>query len=608
MDIFLIKEINRFRTITGLPVLNEQFSLIDDLIKSGVKRISAIDQVLNVLKLEGKELTDLEINNLCLELNNAKVLPTEVIEKIRKILINEKNVARAIANNNDNFLLQLKKSKGFTEDMVNPIVRSSKLSAEEVSNITKKALEVQMTITGSKLRLSFKNLDETFFNALAKLEDKPIHNVDEIFDAVDNFINNKLILETSDGMNPVTAQEIFNIFSNKIRNESKTKKILELYESKGMISNLPKRTNRVKFGDKVQTEWFNNPKKWIKNSTAEDFTQTQQLKSPYDAKDESFLTKQTDPVYLPKDSGNPKVTVNYMDFAEGATTATYTKVKESLPPNDVILSEIKKIIDKRLGWLRSPEYYKRRMSLTGESMEEVDEAIEKIRKYIDEDLTINFERDRSSTSSGTATQYGRNKTTNEIRSSSDKVILIQPHETNIEMFNTLDHELDHIMTAIIDGGASSTANKNLVTKFENILNLTHPIYDKFNFIKDTFDKLLLGKNFSRTSWTKYMNENSEKVARLNRLNNWFKNKYNISNQVPLTDDNMKDIIKEYVEEWVPNGPPKGLEDVKYLLDEYFAKNPIKKSFFKSSFKEELKNALNASFAIAALFSLYSTDN
>lgn len=606
MDNFLIKEINRFRSISGLPMINEQFSLIDDLIKSGVKRIPAIDQVLNVLKLEGKQLTDLEINNLCLQLNNSKVFSTDVVEKIRQILIKEKNIAYAIANSEDNYLLALRKSKSFSEDLVQPIKRAVDLSKDEVSTITKNTIEVQMSIVRSNISKSFKNLDETFFKALVKLEGQQIHNAEEIFDAVDNYINNKLTLEISNGMNPITAEEIFKIYSNKIRTDSKTKSILDLYKNKGMIANLPKRTNSVTYGSEVDTGWLNYSR-WKKNSISDDFTQTQQMKTPYDPKDESFLTKPTDPVYLPKDSGNPKVSVNYMDFVEGATTSTYKKVKEPLPPNDVLLSEIKKIIDKRLGWLRSPEYYKRRMSLTGESIEDIDIAIEKIRKYIDEDLTIKFERDPSSTSSGTATQYSRNKTTNEMVNS-EKEILIQPHETNIEMFNTLDHEIDHIMTAVTDGGASSIANKNLVTKFENILNLTHPIYDRFNFIKDTFDKLLLGKNFSRTSWTKYMNDNGEKIARLNRLNNWFKNKYNISDQVALTDDNMKDIIKEYTDDWVPNGPPKGLEDVKYLLDEYFSKNPIKKTFFKSSFKEELKNALNASFAIAALFSLYTTDN
>jgi hypothetical protein len=246
------------------------------------------------------------------------------------------------------------------------------------------------------------------------------------------------------------------------------------------------------------------------------------------------------------------------------------------------------------------------MKLTGESTEEIDVAVEKIRKYIDEDLIIKFERDPSRTAYGVASQEPRLYRTNEVLEGGRKEILIQPQETNIQMFNSLDHEIDHIMTAVIDGGASGKANKTLLDNYKGVLNLNHPVYNTFNWIKDVFEGIKGGEiKLKRNDWTKYLNDDAEKVARLNRLNNYFKNKYNLSDQTKLTDENMDSLWAEYIDEWIPNGAPEGLEDVKYLLDEYYTKNPIKRSFFESSLKKELKNALNLTFAISALITMNS---
>ena len=605
MDKKIINEINRFREISGLPLINEQLTLLDNLISGGVKRVQSFDDVIEALGYTSKNLSDEEITNISVNLYRNKILDYEASQVFENTLKSNMRLRSALSNRSTNFIEEIKKLSKPPENFINVVDNVVKISPQRRSELIQEVIEWQFKIPKSLIHTWFTDLDETFFKVLSKFDmnNLKLHSAEEFYDAVDHLINNKLILAQNDGMSKETANEIFNVFSKKMKTDSKTSKVIELFQSKGMVANLPKRTKSVKFGDEVNTDWM-QPKRWVANSNLNDLEQTQKLITPYETADKSYLNKPNDPVFLPKDSGNPKVTVKYMDFEVGATTSDFKSVKEKFPSNDVLISEIKKIIDRRLGWLRSPEYYSRRMKLTGESAEEIDIAIEKIRKYIDEDLIIKFERDPSRTAYGVASQEPRLYGSNEVLEGGTKEILIQPQETNIKMFNTLDHEIDHIITPTIDGGASGKANKNLLDNYKGVLNLNHPIYDKLNWIKDVFEGIKGGEiKLKRNNWTKYLNDEAEKVARLNRLNNYFKNKYNLSDQAKLTDENMDSLWTEYINEWRPNGAPEGLEDIKFLLDEFYDKNPIKRSFFESSLKNELKNALNVTFAISALITM-----
>lgn len=605
MDKKIINEINRFREISGLPLINEQLTLLDNLISNGVKRVQSFDDVIDVLGYQSKNLSDVEIANISGNLQRNGILDFESAKVFQDTLKSNMRLRSALSNRSTNFIEEIKNLSKPPENFIKVVDDVVKISPQRRSELIQEVIEWQFKIPKSNIDTWFKNMDDSFFRALSKFEMKnlKLHSTEEFYDVVDNFINNELILAKNSGISDEIANEIFNVFSKKMRTDSNTSKTILLFESKGMVANLPKRTNSVKFGNKVDTDWL-QPKRWVANSNFNDLEQTQKLITPYETADKSYLNKPNDPVFLPKDSGNPKVTVKYMDFEVGATTSDFKAVKEKFPSNEELLSEIKKIIDRRLGWLRSPEYYSRRMKLTGESTEEIDIAIEKIRKYIDEDLIIKFERDPSRTAYGVASQEPRLYRTNEVLEGGRKEILIQPQETNVQMFNTLDHEIDHIMTPFIDGGASGNANKTLLDNYKGVLNLNHPVYDRLNWIKDVFEGIKSGEiKLKRNNWTEYLNDDPEKVARLNRLNNYFKNKYNLSDQAKLTDENMDSLWAEYINEWRPNGAPEGLEDIKSLLDEFYDKNPIKRSFFESSLKNELKNALNVTFAIAALLSM-----
>jgi hypothetical protein len=606
MNKSLINEINRFRAMSGLPLINEQ-GVLDNLLSSGAKRVQTFDDVISLLNYQGKDLTDEQITNISGNLQRNGIIDYSTAKAFEDTLRSNIKLKNALTNQSANFIEEIKKLNNVPENFINLVDNAVKISPQRRTELAQEVILWQFKIPKSNINVWFNDLDTSFFNALSKLDgyNLTLHSADEFYDVVDSYINNKLILAQNNGMSKEMANEVFTIFSNKMKTDSNTSKVISLFRSKGAVSDLPKRTKSVKFGDDVNTGWF-HVKKWATNSNFNELDQTQTLKTPYETADKSYLNKPNDPTFLPKDSGTPKVSVKYMDFELGATTSDFKVVKDVFPPNDVLLSEIKKIIDRRLAWLRSPEYYSRRMKLTGESTEEIDVAVEKIRKYIDEDLIIKFERDPSRTAYGVASQEPRLYRTNEVLEGGRKEILIQPQETNIQMFNSLDHEIDHIMTAVIDGGASGKANKTLLDNYKGVLNLNHPVYNTFNWIKDVFEGIKGGEiKLKRNDWTKYLNDDAEKVARLNRLNNYFKNKYNLSDQTKLTDENMDSLWAEYIDEWIPNGAPEGLEDIKFLLDEFYDKNPIKRSFFESSLKKELKNALNVTFAISALITMNS---
>jgi len=308
-------------------------------------------------------------------------------------------------------------------------------------------------------------------------------------------------------------------------------------------------------------------------------------------------------------SGYKQIEISPDDFKVGALRVG-GKVEETMTEEQLV-KLVDEVIQKRFKWLDSPEYKRRRMNATLETSEEVDSAILQIKKYMNEDLKFIFKLDPDkylNNNLGSASQsawvYAEKNGLTPNDSSyfgvGVKEIEIQPHKNLETIKGTIDHEVDHIMSATLDGGTTYKAYKNLKSYLGPKLLKLDPKYKEKNPILSLFDT-----NIGNTTeeWLKYVGNNEESFARLNRLNFWFKEKYGLSDQSELTKGQVDTLWDEYTTKWRRGETPEGYEDIKWLLDGFYETNPWDRNVNKVKMKEDLRTILNASFAIGGLIAL-----
>jgi hypothetical protein len=308
-------------------------------------------------------------------------------------------------------------------------------------------------------------------------------------------------------------------------------------------------------------------------------------------------------------SGYKQIEISPDDFKVGALRVG-GKVEETMTEEQLV-KLVDDIIQKRFNWLDSPEYKRRRMNATLETSEEVDSAILQIKKYMNEDLKFIFKLDPDKymdNNLGMASQSAwvyadRNGLTPNDSSTLGvgvREIEIQPHKNLETIKGTIDHEVDHIMSATLDGGTTYKAYKNLKSYLGPKLLKLDPKYKEKNPILSLFDT-----NIGNTTedWLKYVGNNEESFARLNRLNFWFKEKYGLSDQSELTKGQVDTLWDEYTTKWRRGETPEGYEDIKWLLNGFYETNPWDRKVNKVKMKEDLRTILNASFAIGGLIAL-----
>jgi hypothetical protein len=157
------------------------------------------------------------------------------------------------------------------------------------------------------------------------------------------------------------------------------------------------------------------------------------------------------------------------------------------------------------------------------------------------------------------------------------------------------------MTATLDGGTTIKAYQNLKNILSPKISKVNPDFDK----KLTFLQFFT-KNSGKTDkdWLTYVGNNQETIARLTRLNFWFKKKYGLSDQSELTKEQVKTLWEdEYLNTWRQGQTPDGYNDVKYLLDAIYDTNPKERKVNSVKLMEDLRVMLNASFAIGGIIAL-----
>lgn len=313
----------------------------------------------------------------------------------------------------------------------------------------------------------------------------------------------------------------------------------------------------------------------------------------------------TNIVYGAGTSGYKSIEITADDFKKGGSTYREGPLVEETMTEQQIIDLTNDVIQKRLDWLDSPAYKERRMMATLETPEEVDTAILNIKKYMNENLTIKFGFDNELWEkgwAGGAWQYahGYNYRIKEDGTilNQNKTIKVGPLKNLEDLRGTLDHEVDHIMSATLDGGTTIKAYNNL----KNILGPKLSQIDP-DFIKNNPFLSFFTQGRTDKEWLTYVGNNQETIARLNRLNFWFKKKYGLSDQSELTSEQVDTLWDEYINVWRQGQTPEGYWDVKILLDAFYNTRPWDRKVNKIKMREDLRTMLNASFAIGGMIAL-----
>lgn len=263
MEDRLLKEINRFREICKLPLLTEQLAWIDNLIASGTKRFSSLDDVIKRLGYQNVDLTDNEINDIANELKNAGLTP-EMISTFKSILTSDANLRKALTTVSDDFVSALKTAAKYSKKPTSGFALVKAMDPTEIIKITKNLVTKFLNDPTSNLSKSLDNLDTSVSRELQKIYDngQMLNSVDEMYDVFDGFINRIL---SENGVDGVLGEQILQSFKNKYRTNSKTKQILDKFKLEGRVLDKPSRVGSVGKYNKTNVlpdDWLST-KKWL---------------------------------------------------------------------------------------------------------------------------------------------------------------------------------------------------------------------------------------------------------------------------------------------------------------------------------------------------------
>jgi hypothetical protein len=241
MEDKLLYEITRFKQLSGLSLINEQ-GVIDNLLSLSGKRIKNVDDIINALNLSGKELTDTDIDKFCNELKGTGAMLDSELNLLRNELKANVKLRSALSKQSEDFVLAIKNTKNM-KNLVG-LAGVNILNKAQMMAILVKVTRELLDLTNSITRQSFDNIDNGFVTTLNKIFDNGfgLHNIDEIWDIIDGFILEKV---NTSGLSPDLAEAQFKEFSKRIKENSKTKDLIDKFNSSGRNAGKPKRTTSL---------------------------------------------------------------------------------------------------------------------------------------------------------------------------------------------------------------------------------------------------------------------------------------------------------------------------------------------------------------------------
>ena len=255
MEKKLISEINRIHELMGInTLLVENGGWVKQLAARSPKAFDDFTVILKSVRRPGTDLSQLTPQELEKFYDDIELklrysgLEGDELESIMKELKNNLKIRR-ILTTTDDFLSDLLKY----EDEIKPSpglanLSKVKLSAEQIQMLSADVLARLISDPSHNLHQMVTNIDKGFLENLSPLisSGRPISNVDEIWDFIDDNLNQIVLKNVRDGnITRVDPKLVYNEIREYMRTFSDTKKALDGVESK----NFPKRTKTIKYGD-----------------------------------------------------------------------------------------------------------------------------------------------------------------------------------------------------------------------------------------------------------------------------------------------------------------------------------------------------------------------
>jgi hypothetical protein len=221
-------------------------------------------------------------------------------------------------------------------------------------------------------------------------------------------------------------------------------------------------------------------------------------------------------------------------------------------PEGLTKQHVADILENNLSWIESPEYLKRRMATTGESIEQVTKNVQALKKRF-KNTKIEFtNKGLGKNSDGI---YSGNPS-NLISNIRKDVIKIKPDQSLEEIMATIDHEVGHALSPAIK---NEKLYKNYpflpTTSGDNLRNLSNE--------QGFFNKLLKG---NRSKDYVYLEDPAEQQVRFNRLNSKIREDLNLPrNEGTLTDEQFDQWTDTQLKDKFKSFENSGYEDVTDLL-------------------------------------------
>jgi hypothetical protein len=319
-----------------------------------------------------------------------------------------------------------------------------------------------------------------------------------------------------------------------------------------------------------------------------------------------------------------KIKITPEDFIKGSdATGSFTgaKIVEEMSEREIV-ALLDETLTERINWIKSDVYKQRRMALTGESEAEVDAAVKNIEEYMKNDIIYVFNKTQSDASSSEmewgglynadtgneyAAYYGK-----DVPKNYKRFVRVKPKTTKSAFKGTLDHEIDHAMSVILDGSISKEGYENVAAKLEKMLlevddEVALTWEGKDGFLAQ-FIGTFTGKNTpseSTKKYLKYLEKNVEQQVRLNRIYLWMKKNYNLPIDGKLTNEQVDDLYRKWSSGKFKQDPSFNSDMNSYLS--LFA-SKYKKNILSGGEKYNeaigyLKQLLNVTFGIGGIMSV-----
>lgn len=360
MEKKLLSEINRFRQLTGLNIINEQ-TWADNLAQFGT-RIQNLDDIVKSLGKMDQSLTVTDIDNICDELIKSNNITPNLVNRLRKQLKAEKNLRDSLSNSSDDFVSKVRQVANKkpiakeTDEFVTSLNVLRLLNKEQMLPLIRKQIKSMLLVANSKAKILLTNIDDLISGALKEMYDNGnvFYNVDEIWDITDGYIINNLA--DSEGY---ISEGLFLEYSSALRSSSKIKDLVDKIKADGLDAGLAKRTPSVSYSKeyKFPDEWFQTSKwkqyKTVKNADGTDI-QVAVKKSKSTVVDDA--SKVTDDSGKVSNATNPPIE---------RRVGTGFGVKETLPTDisdkfyELSKKNISELSDDELSFLNAVKEWKR---------------------------------------------------------------------------------------------------------------------------------------------------------------------------------------------------------------------------------------------------------